>query len=182
VRAERTAGILLWGSAAVAAASGLGYAAFRHLMEPADPFSAYGHPLQPWALATHVLVAPALVFAVGWYWAGHALVRYRAGNGGRASGLGVILLAAAMVATGYTLQVVATDLARAVVAWSHGVCGVAFVGALAGHGLAWLRPRSRTGGGTSLERRGEPGPSEIPRRPATEGVTMGRPRRSSGEG
>nr|MCU0231293.1 hypothetical protein [Acidobacteriota bacterium] len=52
----------LWFASLAAAATGLAYAAMKYLLPRTDPFSAYGHPLQPHALKLHVLAVPVLIF------------------------------------------------------------------------------------------------------------------------
>jgi hypothetical protein len=103
-------------------------------MEGDDPFSAYHHPAQPWALDVHVLGAPLLVFAVGWFFGTHVLPKLQ-GGGPRARRSGVVLLAiaAAMTVSGYLLQTVADDTVRVATAWVHGVTGTLFAALLVGH-------------------------------------------------
>ena len=62
---------LTWISTTLVGATGLLFAVMKYLMQGEDPFSAYNHPLQPWMLAAHILLAPALVLALGWAWGTH---------------------------------------------------------------------------------------------------------------
>ena len=126
---------LLWITTALLTLSGLGYAAMRYLLQADDPFSAYNHPLQPWALDLHVLAAPALVLAIGWFWGSHVLPMLRRRAGSRPSGLALIGIALVMTASGYLLQVSAAAALRTAAAWLHGISGVAFFLLLAGHSL-----------------------------------------------
>jgi len=115
----------------VLAASGLAYVGMRDLMRAADPFAAYNHPLQPWALAAHVLAAPLAVLLLGWLWGTHVLPKLRRGaRCRRGSGYANIALAVTMIASGYLLEVVADDRLRLLCAWVHGVSGTLFAGLL----------------------------------------------------
>ncbi|RMH55215.1 MAG: hypothetical protein D6685_14120, partial [Bacteroidetes bacterium] len=107
-----------------------------------DPFSAYNHPLQPWALAAHVLVVPLLVLALGWTWGVHASPRVTdRERSARASGLANVGLGLLMIFSGYALQVVSTEGARLALAWTHGVSGSLFALLLTTHAVAGRRSR-----------------------------------------
>jgi len=86
------------------------------------------------ALDVHVLVAPAVLFAVGWFW---ARTCSRSSDGaataGRGSGLGLVALVALMAASGYALQALAAPLWRAAFAWAHAISGTLFAALLVGH-------------------------------------------------
>jgi len=130
---------LLWCATVLVAASGLVYAALRYLVPPVDAFSAYNHPAQPWALDAHVLLAPVLLFALGWFWGNHVLPKLKRQVPGRPSGLPLVGLIVIMTASGYLLQVVSAASFRPVLAWIHGLSGVAYFALLLGHAL--LAPR-----------------------------------------
>ncbi|HKQ61956.1 MAG TPA: hypothetical protein VJS92_11750 [Candidatus Polarisedimenticolaceae bacterium] len=132
---------LLWTSTALALVSGLGYAAMRYLLVGDDPFSAYHHPLQPWALATHVIGAPVLLFVLGWFWGNHVVPKLARGRPeGRGSGLFLVGLTAVMTLSAYVAQSVAAPPARTALAWIHGLSGTLFVILLVAH---FLRGRRR---------------------------------------
>ena len=126
---------LLWGSSALLAVTGLVYAALRYLVTPTDPFSAYNHPLQPWVLAAHVVLAPVLLFAVGWFWGNHVLPKLGRRAPGRISGLTLLAFVVLMTASAYLLQVSSASGARVVLAWTHGITGTVYVAWLAAHAL-----------------------------------------------
>ena len=126
---------LLWVTTAVLTLSGLAYAAMRYLMRADDPYSAYNHPLQPWALDLHVLAAPWLLLAIGWFWGSHVLPMLRRNAASRPSGLALIGIALVMTVSGYLLQVSAAAALRTAAAWLHGIAGCAFFLLLAGHSL-----------------------------------------------
>jgi hypothetical protein len=137
----------LWASTALTALTGVVFAVMRYLMEGSDPFSAYNHPLQPWALAAHVMLAPALVLALGWAWGAHAAPKLACRGSreekhrrpGAVTGLSTGGIALAMIASGYGLQVTATEWIRLALAWAHGLSGGAFVLALGVHAVVALR-------------------------------------------
>jgi len=131
---------LLWVASAVLVLTGLGYAWMRYLMPAGDPFSAYHHPLQPWALDLHVLAAPWLLLAIGWFWGSHILPMLRRQAPSRPSGLALVGLVVVMTVSGYLLQVSAAAALRTVAAWVHGISGVAFFAFLAGHTLLAPQP------------------------------------------
>lgn len=129
---------VLWSSGVLTALTGAAYAAMRYLLEGDDPFSAYNHPLQPWALDGHLMIAPVLLFAIGWFWGNHVTPKLRngrssSGKSGRRSGLLLLGLAATMVMSGYLLQTVAEPFWRSVLAWTHGAVGTLFTLFLVGH-------------------------------------------------
>ncbi|MCU0254527.1 MAG: hypothetical protein MUE47_08320 [Acidobacteria bacterium] len=147
----------LWTAALVAGVSGLAYAGMKYLLPRTDPFSAYGHPLQPHALRLHVLAVPVLIFVVGWVYGAHAQYQLRQGEPrGRASGRGILGLTLVLALSGYLVQAFADAAWRPGAAWVHGLSGVVFVTALAGHALAGRRGRAVSrSGDRSGERSGE---------------------------
>ncbi|MGZ5428707.1 MAG: hypothetical protein ACXWFS_06845, partial [Thermoanaerobaculia bacterium] len=95
-----------------------------------------GHPWQQPLLKLHVLAAPFLVFALGLFFSGHALVRLKAGeDAGRSSGTGLLAFAAPLVLTGPLIQVLTGDAARQWTGWIHAALGVVYVLAYAAHML-----------------------------------------------
>ena len=78
-----------WNHAALAAVSltGLAYGVFKYFVPNPDPDSRIGHPMQPWLLKAHVLVAPFAVLGIGLLLRRHALARLRKGEqSGRKTG------------------------------------------------------------------------------------------------
>jgi len=130
---------LLLGSTALVTATGIAYLWMRYAMTPPDEFAVINHPLQPLALAAHILLAPLLVFALGGLTVHHAWTHYRNGvRDGRRSGVALALLGPAMILTGYLIQTVTHEAGHQVVVWGHVVTGVLFAGLLLQH-----RSRSR---------------------------------------
>jgi len=105
--------------------SGVAFAVMKYLLVSDDPYSAAGHPLQPWAISLHVLVGPLAVFAVGLIFREHIAGRRRQKNGGSTAGSGLYATAllAPMVASGYLLQVVTHETLRQGLVVVHLVSG-----------------------------------------------------------
>jgi hypothetical protein len=98
---------LLLGSSAATAVTGVVYGWMRYLLEPADPWAVINHPLEPWVLKAHILVAPLLVFAFGVIAVDHVWKHFRCRVPmGRRSGISAALFFAPMVVTGYLIQAV----------------------------------------------------------------------------
>jgi len=126
--------LLLWSSATTAFVTGLAYACMRYLMTGDDPFSAYNHPAQPWALASHVLSAPAVLFVLGWFWGNHVAPKLKRGvRVARKSGVVILGLIVLMTASGYLLQTVTDSSWRVGLGWAHGISGSLFVLVLVAH-------------------------------------------------
>ncbi|MEZ5974696.1 MAG: hypothetical protein R3E96_07590 [Planctomycetota bacterium] len=86
--------------------SGLVLAYMLFLLEPVDEFAIVNHPLQPDVRHLHILLAPALVFAIGWIWQNHVLRNWRLGRPqARRTGITLAALALPMVLSGYVVQV-----------------------------------------------------------------------------
>ncbi len=142
--------ILVHGGAVAMGITGLAHAAFKHLLVNDDPFSAVNHPLQPWALALHVLAAPLLVFALGLVLREHVATAMIGGlaTSLRGAGPAALGLLPALVTSGYLLQVVAGGALRGWIAWVHLGLGALFLGTYAGHVLfAATRKRGAAGAG-----------------------------------
>ena len=114
--------------------SGIAYGAMKYFMAGSDPDSRAGHPWQQPMLKLHILAAPFRVFALGLVFSGHALARLKGGmDAGRASGSGLLGLAAPMILTGALVQVLTGDAARKWTGWIHAGLGVVYLLAYAGH-------------------------------------------------
>jgi hypothetical protein len=96
---------LLHLSNALVGVTGLVYGWMRYFAESDDPFAIANHPWQPEWQHAHILTAPLLLFAVGWMWSNHVLVKIRSGaKSGRRSGLLLVAFMFPMVFSGYLLQ------------------------------------------------------------------------------
>ena len=115
-------------SLALMTATGVVFAFMKYWMKAADEFAVVNHPLQPWMLAAHVVLAPVAVFAFGWIFAPHIVPGI---NGPalprRASGLWSVALLAPMILSGYLLQVSTADATRHAMAVAHWISSGLFV-------------------------------------------------------
>jgi hypothetical protein len=97
---------LLHLSTIVLTITGIVYAWMHYLTKPGDPFSVVNHPLEPYLMDIHIVVAPFLVFAVGIIVRSHIRAKLENGNRtARRSGILLILLFTVMVLSGYLLQI-----------------------------------------------------------------------------
>lgn len=120
-RAQRACLLL---STILAAGTGLAYAWALYLVENDDPFEAYNTPIQPWLQGSHILLTPPLVFCVGWIFEDHVLEKIAGASTRRVSGLLLMLLFTAMVASGYGLLVCgARPNWHVPMVWTHGISG-----------------------------------------------------------
>lgn len=119
-----------WNHAALAAVSltGLVYGIFKYFIANPDPDSRIGHPMQPWLMKAHVLVAPFAVFGVGLILRRHALAKRRqAEPSGRRTGTLMLWFFLPLALTGYLIQVfVETGTVRAT-GWLHAGLGLLFL-------------------------------------------------------
>jgi hypothetical protein len=155
--------VLLNVSVLLATLTGAAHFVMKHLLSPRDPYSVVNHPWQPQMLAAHVLLVPFVVFSLGLIAREHILARFLEGRPrpGRGSGLGTVVVAAPLVASGYLLQVVTGEAARAGLAWSHIATGGLFAVIFALHAAAAARPRN--GERTNGNARGGPAAARAPR-------------------
>ena len=131
-------------SVALVTLSGLAYYVMKTWMRPRDPYSVLGHPFQPYALALHVVAAPALVFALGLVFREHFLEKLRGGRSvpGRRGGIGIVATALPMILSGYALQVVSSPAVRVVFSSLHLATGILFASLFLAH-LAATNSRRR---------------------------------------
>jgi uncharacterized membrane protein YidH (DUF202 family) len=121
---------LIWLHVTVAltAITGVVFAGMKYFMKSNDEFSVVNHPLQPSMLAVHVVVAPAVLFVLGWTFSNHILPKYRFGDGtNRRTGIGAALLIIPMALSGYLLQVSVDETLREVMAWAHWITSGVFL-------------------------------------------------------
>lgn len=125
---------LVWGSSILTGLTGVVYFGMEHFLQPVDPWAVINHPLQPWVLKAHILVAPVMVFAIGLIAADHIWRHFRQRvRAGRRSGLVAMAVLAPMVLSGYLIQAVTHQGWLAVVVWTHVGTGVLYLVALVGH-------------------------------------------------
>ena len=126
--------LLVWSSSIVTGATGGVYWWMKNVLQPMDPWAAINHPLQPWVLKAHILVAPVMVFAVGLIAAEHIWRHWRQGvTMGRRSGLATMGCFLPMVLSGYLIQAV-TDVGwLGALAWMHLGAGAVYLAGLLAH-------------------------------------------------
>ncbi len=176
---------LLWGSTLATALTGFLYFWFRNFLEPMNEWAVINHPLEPWVLKAHILVAPVMVFSVGTIAADHVFQYARSAiSEGRTSGMTITAVLVPLVASGYLLQVVTHPGVVRGLSWTHTVLGT--VGFLF---FAWHRTVRRKGRRAREERYArevDPSVSGLgpgaPRRPSSAGPTDPSPRRSTRRG
>ena len=134
---------LLWLHLTVALTTltGLVFAWMRYFMSTADEFALANHPLQPHMLSAHVVVAPLLLFVLGWTFSNHMLPKYRFGDGRKGrSGISSMLLIVPMTLSAYLLQIATNEALRSAMAIAHWVSSGVFVLAYAAHLIVGRKP------------------------------------------
>ncbi len=130
---------------ALTAATGIVFALMKYFMKPAaDEFSVVNHPLQPYMLAAHVVVAPFLVFGFGWLYSNHVRpkVAFKE-KGNRRSGLWLIAAIVPMTLSAYLLQISTADATRKAMAAGHWISSGLFLIFYAAHLI--MRPAAANG-------------------------------------
>jgi uncharacterized membrane protein YidH (DUF202 family) len=124
----RTQLVYLHLSMALTTLTGVVFAWMKYFMTSTDEFSVVNHPLQPHMLAVHVVVAPLLLFILGWTFSNHMLPKYRfGGDPNRRSGIASMVLIVPMMLSGYLLQVSTGEALRQAMAVAHWVSSGVFV-------------------------------------------------------
>lgn len=137
----------LWITTSLTGGTGLAYWYVKYFMEPSQPWSVINHPLQPWLLKAHIVVAPLLVFAVGMVTLGHIWRHFLSGiRWGRRSGLTALLSLAPMVLTGYAIQVITHEGWLRAMAWSHIAFGLLYLLGFVLHARVFRGAPPRDGG------------------------------------
>ncbi|MBT8461652.1 MAG: hypothetical protein KJO44_03945 [Gemmatimonadetes bacterium] len=130
----------VWSSAIATGLTGLGFMWAKYFVPPPDQWSVVNHPLEPWFLKLHIVVAPVFVFAVGLVATRHIIPHLKKREpSGRRSGLIMVWMLLPMALTGYLVQVVSSPRWLVPLAIVHIVTGCAFLVGIAGH-----RVRSNT--------------------------------------
>jgi hypothetical protein len=143
---SRLSVILVHLSIAAVTITGVVFAWMKYFMTTDDPFAVANHPMQPWMLAAHVVVAPAAVFALGWLWSAHILPKLGSGTKARKkSGVVGALLMAPMIVSGVLLQASTSELLRTAMEIAHWISSGFFVVAYVIHQV--LRARNGNGNG-----------------------------------
>ncbi len=124
----------VWSTSIATALTGFVYLWMKYLMTPVDPWAVINHPLQPWVLKAHILVAPLLVFSVGMVALKHIWRHLRsARRTARRTGLTTALVLGPMVISGYLIQSVTGEGNLRVLAIAHIATGTVYALALLAH-------------------------------------------------
>jgi hypothetical protein len=92
----------------------------KYAMSSDDPFSLINHPLEPFMLKAHILIAPVLVLVFGMMLESHIRRRFSdAAPSQRRSGLLAVISFVPMALSGYALQVVSNPTAANVALATH---------------------------------------------------------------
>lgn len=118
--------------------SGAAWLVLRYLLRPASELGELPHPLEPWAMRVHGLVAFAALWLLGQLWIVHLVPSWRAHR--RNSGIVLSALVAVLLVTGWLLYYASGDRAREIASLVHWTIGLALVVPLLLHSL---RHRSR---------------------------------------
>ena len=130
---SRTQIVLLHVSLIIVTITGVIFAWMKYAMHTDDPFAVANHPWQPYVLDLHVIFAPLLVFAIGWIFGDHILLKYRLSPRKRKSGLSAMWLIAPMIMSGYLIQVLTSESLQYGSRITHWVTSGIFVLAYAVH-------------------------------------------------
>jgi hypothetical protein len=120
---------LLWLHVTIAltAITGTVFAVMKYFMTSQDEFAVANHPLQPYMLAAHVVVAPAVLFLLGWTFSNHMLPKYRFGDGAnKRTGVAQMALIIPMALSAYLLQIATNETLRQTMACAHWVTSGVF--------------------------------------------------------
>ncbi len=115
-------------SIALTAITGIVFAVMKYFLKSDDEFAVANHPWQPHMLAAHVVVAPALLFILGWTFSNHMLPKWRFGDGKNVrSGVAQMALIVPMALSAYLLQVATNETVREVMVWAHWITSAVFL-------------------------------------------------------
>jgi Na+/proline symporter len=133
---------LLWlhVSVAITAITGIVFAVMKYMLKNDDEFSVINHPWQPHMLSAHVVVAPLLLFVLGWTFSNHMLPKFRFSEQKRVSGIASMSLILPMALSAYLLQIATNESLRTAMAAAHWITSGLFVITYALH--LFVRARS----------------------------------------
>ena len=116
------------------ALTGIVFAWMKYAMQSSDPLAVVNHPMQPFMLSAHVVIAPLLVFALGWIFNDHIWAKFRTPSAPqRGTGIWSMAAIVPMVLSGYLLQVSTNDAMRRAMAVTHWIASALFLIAYAIH-------------------------------------------------
>lgn len=127
-------------AAFVVAVTGCAYFWMKYVVQTDDPFAVVNHPWQSAMLALHLLASPPFILLLGIILNSHILKKLRAPRtANRGSGLLSLGTFAAMVGSGYLLQVTMDERWMTALVALHVMSGVLFAGAYGIHLVVSLR-------------------------------------------
>lgn len=133
--------------------TGVVYGVMRYFVEPDDPFSVVNHPWQPHFQHLHVLLAPLLVFIVGYSWRRHIGPRLTRSDMPRyMTGISLAVSLVPMIVSGYLIQTTVEADWRKIWVVVHVVSSLLW---LLGYGSHQLQRKGRRSRGRAVE---EPSP------------------------
>jgi len=104
-------------SIALTTLTGAVFAYMKYFMKSDDELAVANHPWQPHMLAVHVVIAPLVLFVLGWTFSNHMLPKLRFGDGTlRKSGIASMALVAPMALSAYLLQIATNETLRSAMA------------------------------------------------------------------
>jgi hypothetical protein len=140
----------VWSTSLATAVTGFVYFWMKYLMTPVDPWAVINHPLQPWVLKAHILVAPLLVFSVGMVALKHIWRHLRsARRTARRTGVTTALVLGPMVISGYLIQSVTGEGVLRVLAIAHMATGTVYAVGLLAHQVMVRRTVRDSRGGAA---------------------------------
>jgi hypothetical protein len=111
----------------VVAVTGFAYLWMKYFIDNPDPFAVVNHPWEAAMLQLHVLASPAFILVFGIVLNSHVIRKLGIAKlPNRRSGLLSFGLFAAMVVSGYLLQVVTSEMALRAIVWLHVGSGALF--------------------------------------------------------
>lgn len=126
--------LFVQGCVVLTALTGIVFAWMKYAMKSSDPFAVVNHPMQPFMLSAHIVIAPLLVFALGWIFNDHIWARFQTPAAPqRGTGIWSMAAIVPMVFSGYLLQVSTSDAMRRAMAVTHWIASALFVIAYAIH-------------------------------------------------
>lgn len=119
--------VFLHVSVALTTLTGIVFAVMKYAMRTDDPFAVANHPLQPYMLDAHIVIAPVALFGFGLVFHSHIWKKYESpARARRSSGVASMSLLVPMALSGYLLQVSAGEAMRQAMAIAHWISSGAF--------------------------------------------------------
>jgi hypothetical protein len=113
--------------AVLVATTGFAYLWMKYFAQSDDPFALVNHPWQPAMLALHLLASPPFMLVFGIIFNSHVMKKLKAsGLPNRKSGYVSLVTFAAMVVSGYALQVLTNEALISAAVIVHVGAGVTF--------------------------------------------------------